>query len=139
MAYFLATLATLGTDGFMPQTIRHFPGMVCNPLFEEFLMFSSSSLTTFAAIILVTASLMTALLVHDASAATVDVAGVKREGTVNWWGSPAVLNSAGVCYQAVLQIDVAALYLEKKDQHTSRSPQPGGGGEMHCRDDTAQH
>ena len=82
---------------------------------------------------------MTALLVHDASAATVDVAGVKREGTVNWWGSPAVLNSAGVCYQAVLQIDVAALYLEKKDQHTSRSPQPGGGGEMHCRDDTAQH
>lgn len=72
---------------------------------------------------------MTALLVHDASAATVDVAGVKREGTVNWWGSPAVLNSADVCYEAVLQIDVAALYLEKKnDQYISRSPQPGGEG-----------
>lgn len=72
---------------------------------------------------------MTALLVHDASAATVDVAGVKRAGTVSWWGSPAVLNSADVCYEAVLQIDVAALYLEKNDQYISRSPQPGGGGE----------
>ena len=92
--------------------------MVCNPLFEEFLIFSSRSLTTFAAIILVTASLMTALLVHNASAATVDVAGVKREGTVNWWDSPAVLNSAGVCYQAILQIDVAALYLEEKKINT---------------------
>ena len=71
---------------------------------------------------------MTSLLVHDASAATVDVAGVKRAGTVNWWGSPAVLNSADVCYEAVLQIDVAALYLEKNDQYISRSPQLGGGG-----------
>ena len=139
MAYFLATLATLGTDGFMPQTIRHFPDMVCNPLFEEFLMFSSSSLTTFAAIILVTASLMTALLAYNASAATVDVAGVKREGTVNWWGSPAVLNSAGVCYQAVLQIDVAALYLEKKRSTHLKKSAAWRGGEMHCRDDTAQH
>ena len=73
---------------------------------------------------------MTSLLVHDASAATVDVAGVKRAGTVNWWDSPAVLNSADVCYEAVLQIDVAALYLEKKrSTHFKKSAAWRGGGE----------
>ena len=80
--------------------------MVCGFLFEEFfLMFFPRSLTTSAAIILVTASLMTALLLHNANAnaTTVDGAGAKREETINWWGSPVVLNSAGVRYKAVLQ------------------------------------
>ena len=111
MAY---PLKTLGTGEFMTQIIRRFAGMVCHHLFEEFLMLFPRFLTTSAAVILTTASLMTALLVHDASAATVDVAGVKLEETVNLRGSPVVLNGAGVRYKAVFQVYVAALYLEKK-------------------------
>jgi hypothetical protein len=49
-----------------------------------------------------------------ASAATVDVAGVKLEERVTVAGKPLVLNGAGVRYKAVFKVYTAGLYVEKK-------------------------
>ena len=49
-----------------------------------------------------------------ASAATVDVAGVKLEDTIDVRGSKLVLNGAGVRYKAVFKVYTAGLYLGKK-------------------------
>ena len=49
-----------------------------------------------------------------AMAATVDVAGVKLEDTVELRGSRLVLNGAGVRYKAVFKVYAAGLYLSKK-------------------------
>lgn len=52
---------------------------------------------------------MTAVL-----AATVDVAGVKFEDTIEQHGSKLVLNGAGVRYKAIFKVYSAGLYLQKK-------------------------
>jgi Chalcone isomerase-like len=49
-----------------------------------------------------------------ASAATLDVAGVKLEDAIDVRGSKLVLNGAGVRYKAVFKVYAAGLYLGKK-------------------------
>lgn len=49
-----------------------------------------------------------------ASAATVDVAGVKLEDRVTVAGKPLVLNGAGIRYKAVFKVYTAGLYVEKR-------------------------
>ncbi len=49
-----------------------------------------------------------------ASAATVDVAGVKLEDRITVAGKPLVLNGAGIRYKAVFKVYTAGLYVEKK-------------------------
>jgi hypothetical protein len=49
----------------------------------------------------------------SATAATVDVAGVKLEDRVTLAGKPLVLNGAGVRYKAVFKVYAAGLYVEK--------------------------
>ena len=51
---------------------------------------------------------------QSAIAATVDVAGVKFEDTIDQRGSKLVLNGAGVRYKAVFKVYSAGLYLPKK-------------------------
>ncbi len=51
---------------------------------------------------------------QGAFAATVDVAGVKFEDTIDQRGSKLVLNGAGVRYKAVFKVYSAGLYLPKK-------------------------
>lgn len=49
-----------------------------------------------------------------ASAAQVDVAGVKLEDQMDLRGSPLVLNGAGVRYRAIFKVYTAGLYVGKK-------------------------
>ena len=49
-----------------------------------------------------------------ATAAPVDVSGVKLDETISLRGSPVVLNGAGVRFKAIFKVYVAALYMEKK-------------------------
>ncbi len=60
------------------------------------------------------ASLACTLGMNLAMAATVDVAGVKFEDTIDQRGSKLVLNGAGVRYKAVFKVYSAGLYLPKK-------------------------
>lgn len=55
-----------------------------------------------------------ALALSSATAATLDVSGVKVEDIAIVKGTPLTLNGAGVRYKAVFKVYVAALYLEKK-------------------------
>lgn len=59
------------------------------------------------------ASLACTLGMNLAMAATVDVAGVKFEDTIDQRGSKLVLNGAGVRYKAVFKVYSAGLYLPK--------------------------
>jgi len=55
-----------------------------------------------------------ALASFAASAAQVDVAGVKLDDTIDLRGSKLLLNGAGVRYKAVFKVYTAGLYLSKK-------------------------
>ena len=59
------------------------------------------------------AALVFSLGIGLATAATIDVAGVKFEDTVDQRGSKLVLNGAGVRYKAVFKVYSAGLYLPK--------------------------
>jgi len=54
------------------------------------------------------------LLSISVNAATLDVAGVKIEETIDFQGSKLVLNGAGVRYRAVFKVYAGALYVSKK-------------------------
>ena len=54
------------------------------------------------------------LLAAAASAAVVDVAGVKLDDTIELRGAKLALNGAGVRYKAVFKVYTAGLYLNKK-------------------------
>ena len=60
------------------------------------------------------AALVCSLGMGLATAATIDVAGVKFEDTVEQRGSKLVLNGAGIRYKAVFKVYSAGLYLPKK-------------------------
>jgi len=60
------------------------------------------------------AGAMTLLLAFSATAATVEVGGVKLEDQIDMRGSKLVLNGAGVRYKAVFKVYTAGLYLGKK-------------------------
>ena len=60
------------------------------------------------------AALVCTLSMGLAAAATIDVAGVKFEDTIDQRGSKLVLNGAGVRYKAVFKVYSAGLYLPKK-------------------------
>jgi hypothetical protein len=60
------------------------------------------------------AALVCCLTIGSAMAATVDVAGVKFEDTIDQGGSKLLLNGAGVRYKAVFKVYSAGLYLPKK-------------------------
>ena len=66
---------------------------------------------TFRSILLGMAS---GLLAAAASAAVVDVAGVKLDDTIELRGAKLALNGAGVRYKAVFKVYTAGLYLNKK-------------------------
>lgn len=59
-------------------------------------------------------ALLAGLLALGATAATVDVGGVKLEDSADVRGSKLVLNGAGVRYKAVFKVYAAGLYLGKK-------------------------
>lgn len=59
-------------------------------------------------------SALCALSAAAVTAATVDMAGVKFEDTIDQRGSKLVLNGAGVRYKAVFKVYSAGLYLPKK-------------------------
>jgi hypothetical protein len=59
-------------------------------------------------------ALMASLFFWGATAATVDVGGVKLEDSTDVRGSKLVLNGAGVRYKAVFKVYAAGLYLGKK-------------------------
>ncbi len=61
-----------------------------------------------------TAALLAGLLAFSASAATVDVGGVKLEDSTDVRGSKLVLNGAGIRYKAVFKVYAAGLYLGRK-------------------------
>jgi hypothetical protein len=61
-----------------------------------------------------TLALLAGLLAVGASAATVDVGGVKLEDSADVRGSKLVLNGAGIRYKAVFKVYTAGLYLGKK-------------------------
>ena len=64
------------------------------------------------------ACLATAL---GASAAQVDVAGVKLEDQMDLRGSPLVLNGAGIRYKAIFKVYTAGLYVGKKVSTTEEA------------------
>ena len=68
----------------------------------------SSALTSLAI------TLVCSISVSHATAATIDVAGVKFEEVIDQRGSKLVLNGAGVRYKAVFKVYSAGLYLPKK-------------------------
>jgi hypothetical protein len=59
-------------------------------------------------------ALLACLLALGASAATVDVGGVKLEDSADVRGNKLVLNGAGIRYKAVFKVYAAGLYLGKK-------------------------
>jgi hypothetical protein len=59
-------------------------------------------------------ALLAGLTVMGASAATVDVGGVKLEDNTEVRGNKLVLNGAGIRYKAVFKVYAAGLYLGKK-------------------------
>jgi hypothetical protein len=59
-------------------------------------------------------ALLAGLTVMGATAATVDVGGVKLEDSTEVRGSKLVLNGAGIRYKAVFKVYAAGLYLGKK-------------------------
>ena len=59
-------------------------------------------------------ALMGVLMSVSATAAQVEVAGIKVEDTMNVGGSNLQLNGAGVRYKAIFKVYVAALYVGKK-------------------------
>ena len=61
-----------------------------------------------------TLALLAGLLAVGATAATVDVGGVKLEDSTDVRGSKLVLNGAGIRYKAVFKVYAAGLYLGKK-------------------------
>ncbi|MDP1740019.1 MAG: chalcone isomerase family protein [Polaromonas sp.] len=61
-----------------------------------------------------TLALLAGLLAVGATAATVEVGGVKLEDNIDLRGSKLVLNGAGVRYKAVFKVYTAGLYLGKK-------------------------
>ncbi|MDP3171754.1 MAG: chalcone isomerase family protein [Polaromonas sp.] len=61
-----------------------------------------------------TLALLAGLLAVGATAATVEVGGVKLEDSIDVRGSKLVLNGAGVRYKAVFKVYTAGLYLGKK-------------------------
>jgi hypothetical protein len=60
------------------------------------------------------AGMMALLLAFSATAATVEIAGVKMEDQIDLRGSKLVLNGGGVRYKAVFKVYTAGLYLGKK-------------------------
>lgn len=70
----------------------------------------STPITWLPGFVLFVAGVATGL---SATAATVDVAGVKLEDRVTVAGKPLVLNGAGVRYKAVFKVYAAGLYVEK--------------------------
>jgi hypothetical protein len=58
--------------------------------------------------------LLAGLLTVGATAATVDVGGVKLEDSADVRGNKLVLNGAGILYKAVFKVYAAGLYLGKK-------------------------
>jgi Chalcone isomerase-like len=73
---------------------------------------SSSSVTQCAAALLCLA--LSGFMAQGATAATVDMAGVKIEDTAEFRGNKLQLNGAGIRYKAIFKVYVAALYLGKK-------------------------
>jgi hypothetical protein len=61
-----------------------------------------------------TLALLAGLLAATATAATVDVGGVKLEDSADVRGSKLVLNGAGIRYKAVFKVYTAGLYLGRK-------------------------
>ena len=61
-----------------------------------------------------TTALLAGLLAFGASAAVVDVGGVKLEDSTDLRGNKLVLNGAGIRYKAVFKVYAAGLYLGKK-------------------------
>jgi hypothetical protein len=61
-----------------------------------------------------TLALVAGLLAAAATAATVDVGGVKLEDSTDLRGNKLVLNGAGIRYKAVFKVYAAGLYLGKK-------------------------
>jgi len=61
-----------------------------------------------------TTALLAGLLALGASAATVDIGGVKLEDGTDVRGNKLVLNGAGIRYKAVFKVYAAGLYLGKK-------------------------
>ena len=59
-------------------------------------------------------TLVCSISVSHATAATIDVAGVKFEEVIDQRGSKLVLNGAGVRYKAIFKVYSAGLYLPKK-------------------------
>ena len=59
-------------------------------------------------------TLVCSISVSHATAATIDVSGVKFEEVIDQRGSKLVLNGAGVRYKAVFKVYSAGLYLTKK-------------------------
>lgn len=78
-----------------------------------------------------TAGVAGLVLVCSAMAATVDVGGVKMEGTTDVKGSPLVLNGAGVRYKAVFKVYAAGLYLGKKSTNPDEVLTAPGAKRMH--------
>ncbi len=60
------------------------------------------------------AALLAGLLALGATAATIEVGGVKLEDSTDVRGSKLVLNGAGIRYKAVFKVYTAGLYLGKK-------------------------
>jgi len=56
-----------------------------------------------------------------ASAAQVDVAGVKLEDQMDLRGTPVVLNGAGIRYKAIFKVYTAGLYMSKKASTTEEA------------------
>ncbi|KQX27849.1 chalcone isomerase family protein [Variovorax sp. Root434] len=69
--------------------------------------------------LLLGACLATAAL--GASAAQVDVAGVKLEDQMDLRGTPLVLNGAGIRYKAIFKVYTAGLYMSKKASTTEEA------------------
>ena len=69
--------------------------------------------------LLLGACLATAAL--GASAAQVDVAGVKLEDQMDLRGTPLVLNGAGIRYKAIFKVYTAGLYMGKKASTTEEA------------------
>ena len=69
--------------------------------------------------LLLGACLATAAL--GASAAQVDVAGVKLEDQMDLRGTPVVLNGAGIRYKAIFKVYTAGLYMSKKASTTEEA------------------
>ena len=61
-----------------------------------------------------TTALFAGLLALGATAATVDVGGIKLEDSTDLRGNKLVLNGAGIRYKAVFKVYAAGLYLGKK-------------------------